>query len=303
MFVNFVVSYKLFSAAFRQRIIWLTNYPVYQGVTNIPSGCNFYIIFIRPQHGCNNCVVQMVENVWSYANQEREHTMKNVLIIEDEKDLAELLAFNLEKEGYATTCVHDGKQGLERAGTELPDLILLDLMLPGLLGTEVCKALRKDQRTARIPIIMITAKGDEIDRVVGFEVGADDYIVKPFSMREVAMRVKAVMRRFEPESPASAPPPDLLAVGDIVIDKQRHTVKSAGVEIDLTSTEFKLLLFLTEKKECVQSREQLLQRVWGYNNTADTRTVDTHVTRLRGKLGAPGDIIKTVRGFGYKIEE
>jgi two-component system phosphate regulon response regulator PhoB len=226
--------------------------------------------------------------------------MKKVLIIEDEKDLAELLAFNLENEGYATTCVHDGKQGLERAGTDLPDLILLDLMLPGLLGTEVCKALRKDLRTARIPIIMITAKGDEIDRVVGFEVGADDYIVKPFSMREVTLRVKAVMRRLEPEAPT---PADLLTVGEIIIDKQRHTVTSAGTDVDLTSTEFKLLLYLTEKKECVQSREQLLQRVWGYNNTADTRTVDTHVTRLRSKLGPPGDIIKTVRGFGYKIEE
>jgi len=227
--------------------------------------------------------------------------MKKVLIVEDEKDLAELLAFNLEKEGYAATCVHDGKQGLERAGADLPDLILLDLMLPGLLGTEVCKALRKDPRTARIPVIMITAKGDEIDRVVGFEVGADDYIVKPFSMREVALRVKAVMRRSEPEAPAQLP--DILTVGDIVIDKQRHMVKSAGAEIDLTSTEFKLLLFLAEKKEFVQSREQLLQRVWGYNSSADTRTVDTHVTRLRGKLGGPGDIIKTVRGFGYKIEE
>ncbi len=227
--------------------------------------------------------------------------MKKVLIVEDEQDLAELLAFNLEKEGFAATCVHDGKQGFERACAEVPDLILLDLMLPGMLGTEICKALRKDPRTTRIPIIMITAKGDEIDRVVGFEVGADDYIVKPFSMREVALRVKAVMRRSEPEAPA--PVADLLAIGDIVIDKQRHTVKSAGAEIELTSTEFKLLLYLAEKKECVQSREQLLQRVWGYNNTADTRTVDTHVTRLRGKLGAPGDIIKTVRGFGYKIEE
>ena len=233
-------------------------------------------------------------------NQGLERDMKNVLIIEDEKDLAELLAFNLEKDGYAATCVHDGKQGLERAGADLPDLILLDLMLPGLLGTEVCKELRKDPRTARIPIIMITAKGDEIDRVVGFEVGADDYIVKPFSMREVALRVKAVMRRFAHEQ--QAPTPDLLAVGEIVIDTKRHTVLSAGLEIDLTSTEFKLLLFLAEKKGCVQSREKLLTSVWGYNNTADTRTVDTHVTRLRGKLGEPGDIIRTVRGFGYKIE-
>jgi two-component system phosphate regulon response regulator PhoB len=212
-----------------------------------------------------------------------------------------LLAFNLEKDGFAATCVHDGKQGLECAMADPPDLILLDLMLPGLLGTEVCKALRKESRTARIPIIMITAKGDEIDRVVGFEVGADDYIVKPFSMREVTLRVKALMRRVDQEAPA--PVADLLTLGGIAIDKQRHTVTSAGSEIELTSTEYKLLLHLVEKKGCVQSREQLLQRVWGYNNTADTRTVDTHVTRLRGKLGEPGDIIKTVRGFGYKIEE
>jgi two-component system phosphate regulon response regulator PhoB len=227
--------------------------------------------------------------------------MKNVLIIEDEKDLAELLAFNIEKEGYTATCVHDGKLGLERAIAEPPDLILLDLMLPGLLGTEVCKAIRKDQRTAHIPIIMITAKSDEIDRVVGFEVGADDYIVKPFSMREVALRVKAVTRRFEHEAQQTMP--DIFPIGDIVIDRQRHTVMSAGQEIELTSTEFKLLLYLAEKKECVQSREKLLQNVWSYNNAGDTRTVDTHVTRLRAKLGAPGDIIKTVRGFGYKIEE
>ena len=227
--------------------------------------------------------------------------MKKVLIIEDEKDLADLLAFNLEKEGYAATCVYDGKLGLERATAALPDLILLDLMLPGILGTEVCKALRKDQRTARIPIIMITAKGDEIDRVVGFEVGADDYIVKPFSMREVILRVKAVMRRSEPDAETLLP--ELFSIGDIVIDKERHTVVSAGNEVELTSTEYKLLLYLAEKKGCVYSREQLLQRVWSYNNAGDTRTVDTHVTRLRGKLGAPGDVIKTVRGFGYKIEE
>jgi two-component system phosphate regulon response regulator PhoB len=227
--------------------------------------------------------------------------MKKVLIIEDEKDLAELLAFNLEKEGYTPTCVYDGKLGLERAVADLPDLILLDLMLPGLLGTDVCKALRKGARTAQIPIIMITAKGDEIDRVVGFEVGSDDYIVKPFSMREVMLRVKAVMRRFEHE-PESATG-DRLSIDDIVIDRERHTVTSAGLEIELTSIEYKLLLYLVEKKGYVQSREQLLQRVWSYNNSGDTRTVDTHVTRLRSKLGAPGDVIKTVRGFGYKVEE
>jgi len=227
--------------------------------------------------------------------------MKNVLIIEDERDLAELLAFNLEKEGFAAFCVHDGKRGLERAIATVPDLILLDLMLPGLLGTEVCKALRKEQSTAHIPIIMITAKGDEIDRVVGFEVGADDYIVKPFSTREVILRIKAVMRRFEQDSAGT--PGTALAVGEIAIDTQRLTVKSAGNDVELTSTEFKLLLYLAERKGCVHSREKLLQNVWSYNNAGDTRTVDTHVTRLRAKLGASGDIIKTVRGFGYKIEE
>jgi two-component system phosphate regulon response regulator PhoB len=132
-------------------------------------------------------------------------------------------------------------------------------------------------------------------------VGADVYIVTPFSMREVALRIKAVMRRFEHE--VQPPADDLFTVGDIVIDKERHTVMSAGSEIDLTSTEFKLLLFMAEKKGCVQSREKLLQNVWSYNNVGDTRTVDTHVTRLRGKLGEAGDIIKTIRGFGYKIEE
>lgn len=226
--------------------------------------------------------------------------MKRVLIIEDEKDLAELLAFNLEKEGYAATCVHDGTQGLEQANADPPDLILLDLMLPGLPGTDVCRTLRMNLRTARIPIIMITAKGDEGDRVAGFEVGADDYIVKPFSMREVALRVKAVMRRYEHK----AEPADLecLTIGAVIIDKERHTVISAGNEVELTGTEFRLLLHLAEKKQVVQSREQLLQDVWSYYSSGDTRTVDTHITRLRSKLGLPGTMIKTVRGFGYKIE-
>ena len=225
--------------------------------------------------------------------------MKRILIIEDEKDLAELLVYNLEREGFSATCVHDGLIGLEQAGIDLPDLILLDLMLPGMLGTEVCKFLRRDPRTARIPVLMLTAKGDEIDRVVGFEVGADDYIVKPFSMREIILRIKAVLRRHEQE-PASS---HLLVSGPISIDTQRHSVISGGNEIDLTSTEYKLLMYLVERPGRVISRELLLQNVWSYNSMADTRTVDTHITRLRSKLGAPGNLIKTVRGFGYKIEE
>ena len=225
--------------------------------------------------------------------------MKRILIIEDEKDLAELLVYNLEREGFCATCVHDGLIGLEQAGSELPDLILLDLMLPGMLGTEVCKFLRRDPRIARIPVLMLTAKGDEIDRVVGFEVGADDYIVKPFSMREIILRIKAVLRRHEQE-PSSI---HLLVSGPISIDTQRHSVTSGENEIDLTSTEYKLLMYLVERPGRVISRELLLQNVWSYNSMADTRTVDTHITRLRSKLGAPGNLIKTVRGFGYKIEE
>ncbi len=226
--------------------------------------------------------------------------MGTILIIEDEVDLAELLAFNLEQEGHVTRCVHNGVTGLEWAVRECPDLILLDLMIPGMLGIDVCKALRKDPRTVSIPVIMITAKGDEIDRVVGFEVGADDYIVKPFSMREVILRVKSMLKRQVSEAPIRQP--ELLKIGTISIDTQRYIVTSEGSVVDLTTTEFKLLLHMLEHKGYVLSREQLLQRVWGYNNVGDTRTVDTHVTRLRNKLGLQGEMIKTVRGFGYKIE-
>ena len=227
--------------------------------------------------------------------------MKQILIIEDEKDLADLLAFNLEKEGFSTRCAFDGTSGLAAAQDDLPDLVVLDLMLPGLLGTEVCKALRKDARTARIPVLMVTAKSDEIDRVVGFEIGADDYIVKPFSMRELTLRIKAILRRCETEQQVVAT--SSLSMGSITIDTERHQVMSSNTTIDLTSTEFKLLLYLAERRGRVISRDQLLQNVWSYNDVGDTRTVDTHITRLRSKLGPPGEQIKTVRGFGYKMEE
>lgn len=227
--------------------------------------------------------------------------MKKILVIEDEKDLAELLVFNLEKEGFKMLSSYDGINGLEMARREEPDLIVLDLMLPGMMGTEVCKELRKEPRTALIPVLMLTAKGEEIDRVVGFEVGADDYIVKPFSMRELLLRIRAIIRRCEGQAtPQSG---KLLTIGGIAIETERHRVVSDGDEVDLTSTEYKLLLYLLERPGRVLSRELLLQNVWGYNNMGDTRTVDTHITRLRGKLGTAGDLIKTVRGFGYKTEE
>ena len=224
--------------------------------------------------------------------------MQTILIIEDERDLAELIAFNLEKEGYRTAIALDGPEGLESANRILPDLILLDLMLPGMLGTEVCKTLKKSDPTSRIPVIMLTAKGEEIDKVVGFEVGAEDYVVKPFSTRELLLRVKAVLRR----TAAAVVESPVITVGPITIDSGRHLVAIQGEEVTFTTTEFNLLFTLVSRLGRVQSRDVLLRDVWGYNFVEDTRTVDTHVTRLRTKMGEAGDMIKTVRGFGYKIE-
>ena len=221
-----------------------------------------------------------------------------IVIIEDERDLAELLAFNLEKEGYQPIIALDGKTGLERVVSEKPGLVILDLMLPEMGGIELCRLLRKQESTAAIPIIMVTAKGEEIDRVVGFEVGADDYLVKPFSTRELLLRIKAILRRANGERQEEKS----LTIGPLTIDISRHLVTVAGEEVTLTSTEFKLLLTLAQRRGRMQSREHLLRHVWGYSHTADTRTVDTHITRLRNKLGVAGDLIKTVRGFGYKME-
>jgi two-component system, OmpR family, phosphate regulon response regulator PhoB len=224
--------------------------------------------------------------------------MKTILIIEDEKDLAELVSYNLEREGYRTVIATDGTAGLEAAGRERPHLILLDLMLPGLMGTEVCRILKKQEKTASIPVIMLTARGEEVDRVVGFEIGADDYVVKPFSLRELLLRVKAVLRR----GTEAASTRQVMVNGPLAVDPETCTVTVEGAEVPLTALEFKLLMNLAERLGRVQSRDLLLRDVWGYSYTGDTRTVDTHVTRLRMKLGSAGDLIRTVRGFGYKME-
>jgi two-component system, OmpR family, phosphate regulon response regulator PhoB len=225
--------------------------------------------------------------------------MQTVLVVEDEQDLAELIAFHLEQEGYRPIVAADGLSGLNEARRSRPDLILLDLMLPGMMGTEVCRLLKGSEETAAVPVIMLTAKGEEIDRVVGFEIGADDYVTKPFSIRELMLRVRAVLRRAGEQAPKGT----LITLGELVIDTEGHTVTVSGEDVLLTSTEYKLLMNLAQRVGRVQSRETLLQDVWGYNYFGDTRTVDTHVTRLRTKLGSAGDLIKTVRGFGYKIEE
>lgn len=225
--------------------------------------------------------------------------MQRILIIEDESDLAELLDFNLRQAGFAVTVAHDGAEGLAVALAAPPDLVILDLMLPGLLGTEICRRLRGMPVTAGMPILMLTARGEEGDRVAGFEAGADDYVVKPFSVREVVLRVRALLRR-------GADSPDevkALQIGPLRIDVDCHRVSVAGREVELTALEFKLLLTLAERRGRVQSRDGLLQDVWGYQYAGDTRTVDTHITRLRTKLGAAGGLIRTLRGFGYKLEE
>ncbi|HLO26606.1 MAG TPA: response regulator transcription factor [Geobacteraceae bacterium] len=224
---------------------------------------------------------------------------KTILIIEDEKDLVELLVYNLEREGYRAITALDGLSGLDAAVSSPPDLVVLDLMLPGMAGTDVCKALKKNPKTAAVPVIVLTAKGEEIDRVVGFEIGADDYVVKPFSTRELLLRIRAVLRRSKPEEAAER----IIRVGPLTIDAAAHAVTIDGEEAVLTGIEFKLLLTLAERLGRLQSREVLLKDVWGYNYAGDTRTVDTHITRLRTKLGKGGELITTIRGFGYKMEK
>jgi two-component system phosphate regulon response regulator PhoB len=223
-----------------------------------------------------------------------------VLVIEDEVDLAATLEYNLRAEGLQTRVAHTGGAGLEAAAAEpAPDVVILDLMLPDLPGTEVCRRLRASERTRGIPIIMCTAKGSEIDRVVGFEVGADDYIVKPFSVRELLLRVKAVLRR----SHRAEPEAEALKFGRLRVDREAHRVWVDQDEVTLTALEFRLLHTFLSRKGRVQSRETLLADVWGIEAEVTTRTVDTHVKRLREKIGVAGDYIETLRGVGYRFKD
>jgi two-component system phosphate regulon response regulator PhoB len=226
---------------------------------------------------------------------------ERILAVDDEPDLLELVEYNLREAGYAVTTAKDGAGALAEVRRQRPDLILLDLMLPDLSGTEVCKRLRRDPDTETIPIVMLTARGQEIDRVVGLELGADDYIVKPFSPRELVLRVGAVLRRAH--APQASEPSQRLVLGKLSIDTARHRVAVDDDDIPLTALEFKLLLDLASRRGRVQSRDALLDRVWGYSPGIETRTVDTHVKRLREKLGAAGDYIETVRGVGYRLRE
>jgi two-component system, OmpR family, phosphate regulon response regulator PhoB len=222
---------------------------------------------------------------------------EKILVIEDEPDIAEVLLYNLQKEGFAVETARRGDAGLDAVRRDNPDLILLDLMLPGIDGLELTRLLKRDPVTSRLPIVMLTARGEEVDRIVGLELGADDYISKPFSPREVVLRVKAVLRRFQQEESAV----ELIEVGGIELDISRHQLRVRGREVPLTATEFRLLRLLLERSDRVQTRGQLLSDVWNYAEDIDSRTVDTHIRRLRRKLGPEAERIETVIGVGYRL--
>lgn len=226
--------------------------------------------------------------------------MTSVLLVDDERDLLSLLDFNLRAAGFETLLATTGEQALGQLRRRVPDLVLLDVMLPDVSGTEICRQIKSDPRTKHVPVVMLTAKGEEVDRVVGFEIGADDYVTKPFSVRELVLRLKAVSRRGATARGAGAPrPPESL--GPIRVDVDAHRAFVDGGEIQLTPLEFKLLTTLMSRLGRVQSREQLLEDVWEMSSEVETRTVDTHVKRLREKLGSGRDLLETVRGIGYRL--
>jgi two-component system phosphate regulon response regulator PhoB len=223
-----------------------------------------------------------------------------ILIIEDEEPLRLLLGYNLEAEGYEVDCVARGDEAELRLSEQVPDLVILDWMLPGLSGIELCRRIRARRETQRLPVIMLTARGEEGDRVRGLSTGADDYVTKPFSVPELVARIGALLRRTNPSQVAS-----LLTAGDLELDRETHRVRRGGHDLHLGPTEFKLLDVFMRSPGRVFTREQLLDRIWGQNNYIDERTVDVHVGRLRKAIGTPGkpDPIRTVRGSGYSFDE
>jgi phosphate regulon transcriptional regulator PhoB len=222
-----------------------------------------------------------------------------ILVVDDESDVTDMLVINLRGAGFQVLAVEDGTAALTKARSESPSLIILDLMLPGMSGLEICKVLKGDIATRHIPIIMLTAKGEEVDKIVGLELGADDYVTKPFSPRELILRINRSLRRGKDKLPSV----EKMILGELVLDHTRHEVLVKNQPIDLTATEFRLLALLMERRGRVQGRDRLLNDVWGYESVIDTRTVDTHVRRLREKLGPLATSIETVRGVGYRISE
>ena len=223
----------------------------------------------------------------------------NILVAEDDRDIADLIAHYVERSGWTPHTVSSGDDALSASRTRPFDLVILDVMLPGMSGLEVCRALRADPATSSIPIIMVTARGEETDRIVGLDIGADDYLAKPFSPNELVARIRALIRRSKRAEPESS----TIRFGPLTMDLERHTVVDAGHEVKLTAKEFLLLQYLLQHRGRVLSRDVLLGDVWGYRYTGGTRTVDVHVRRLREKLPVLVDALVTVKQFGYKLEE
>jgi two-component system phosphate regulon response regulator PhoB len=224
--------------------------------------------------------------------------MDTILVVEDEKDIAELVEYHLKQSGFLVVVASDGTLALEKVKKNRPALVILDLMLPDMDGKEICRTLKSDPYTRGIPVLMLTAKAEEIDRIVGLELGADDYVTKPFSPRELVLRVKSILKRQTDQAEEK-----VIQIGDLLIDLDRHQVSLSKKPVQLTSIEFKLLVQLCRRRGRVQTREHLLNQVWGYTYEGYARTVDTHVRRLREKLGAYGDHIETLRGAGYRLKE
>jgi two-component system, OmpR family, phosphate regulon response regulator PhoB len=225
--------------------------------------------------------------------------MARILVVDDEADIRSVLDYNLRAAGHDVLMAERAGEGVRLAREQRPDLVLLDLMLPDMSGTEVCRAIKDDAGMRTIPVIMLTARGEEIDRVVGFELGADDYVTKPFSIRELMLRIRAVLRRQDPKPKL----PATVEFGCLRIDREAHRVWVDELEVELTALEFKLLLTLYERRNRVQSRVSLLDHLWGLDTRISARTVDAHVKRLREKLGAARDYVETVRGVGYRFAE
>jgi two-component system, OmpR family, phosphate regulon response regulator PhoB len=225
---------------------------------------------------------------------------QKILVVDDESDVSALVAYSLKAKGFEVTVVNDPSASIGTARTLLPDLVILDVMMPDLNGIQICRMLRADNKLKKIPIIFLTAKAEENDRIQGLEMGADDYICKPFSTKELVLRVQTILRRL---SDGTSEEPKRLQVGDIVVDTERHEVHIHGKPVDLTATEFNLLKLLMERRGRVQTREHLLLNVWNYETEIETRTVDTHVRRLREKLGTESEWIETIRGVGYRMAE
>ncbi len=250
------------------------------------ESAGYHLIVTKPTH-IRNLLKALLEAV-----------KPKILIVDDEPDVLELVGFNLRKAGFEIVTAANGAEALKQARDASPDLIVLDLMMPEIDGLEVSKLLRGDASLSDIPIIMLTAKASESDRILGLELGADDYLTKPFSPRELLLRIKNLLGR-----PRTTPDMDVIQVGSLSIDLPRHHVTVAGRRIDLTATEFRLITVLAQRCGRVQPREQLLRDVWEYNSLIDTRTVDTHMRRLREKLGPAAGYLHTVRGVGYRFVE